>query len=418
MRLVSKKYILQSLLDKTFGLAPRSGPNISLRQVKLVCDENSLTALGSDGELSLVSVTPQVDVQETGVVLIPARVHDIIKACPDEDVTFSSTESHIEIDAGGAHWTIVIEQQEYPEIDEESDQEIEVSKDILLKSLTRCRPAVDSESIRASYAFIQIKDGHMRATDGNKFHQIAFPYDADILLPSRAVGEVIKLSRSMALENVTIGQNDRCYVMRFDYDTLIISKHNVEYPDVETVMLNPALQHDQRISADLKGLVAAVKRVGLLADEDTKFMSASLSNGELRLSTSDKYGNKAYESMPIFWEAEDRTLGMNHDHLLDVLSSISGGDVTIHVGEDKGARLSSMCFLNEDFTAVLMQLRTDLGEAMKGSDRVRAGQQEPSGWGEAGLTSDDATTGNSRRQNSDIEIDVESFESAELLEAE
>jgi DNA polymerase III sliding clamp (beta) subunit (PCNA family) len=420
MKSVSKKYILLSILDKAFGLAPRSGPNISLRQVKLVCENDSLTAIGSDGELSIISTTPQVDIQEDGEVLLPTRVHDIVKVCPDDDVILTVTDSHIEIDAGGAHWSVVLDQTEYPEIDETSNEETEVSKDVFLKSLVRCRPAVDSDAIRASYAFVQIKNGYMRATDGNKFHQILFPYDIDLLLPSRAVGEIIKLSRSMALEDIKIGQNDRCYIMRFDYDTLIISKHNVEYPDVETVMLNPALENDQRISVDLKGLSNAVKRVSLMADEDTKFITLALANGELTLSTADKYGNQAYEKMNVFWESPDRKLGMNHDHLADVLSAISGGDVTIHVGEDKGARLSSLCFLNDDFTAVLMQLRMDIGEATKGSDRVRAGQQEPSGWGEHGLNASDATIGNSRRTNpsTDPEIDIEEFETADLLEAE
>ena len=424
MRLIAKKFIIQSLLDKSFAVAPRSGPTAAFQQVKVEAENGQVSVTGSDGEISLIARTTQVDIEEEGEVLFPSKVHDIIKLCADEDITLWTDEGIIKVESEGAHWEVVCENIEYPDIMEDADDSVQISKELMLQSLNRCRPAIDSDNIRASFAFVQISDGYMRATDGNKFGQMEFPADLELLIPSRALQEIIRLLRGMALEDVGVGQNPRCHIFNFDHDTLIVSKHIVDYPDVKTAMLDPALENDQRLSVNRRQFIDAVKRVGLVADEDTCFLKLDIGDGKLHIASLDKFGNNAYEDLEIHWEGEDRSIGVNHNNLIDVLSSTTGGEIIMTLGEDEGSKLSSLCFLNDEFTGVLMQLRPDLGKAMEGSDRVRAAQIEPVGWGARGQTADavDEEGGNRARRRArqaeeelpEMEVDAEDVDESIL----
>ena len=88
------------------------------------------------------------------------------------------------------------------------------------------------------------------------------------------------------------------------------------------------------------------------------------------------------------------------------------------LGDDGGSRLSLLCFLDGEFTGVLIQLRQDFGESEKGSDRVRPAQQEPTGWGSSGSTSQDAEVDSHRRRRRAQSENTDAEDAASVLESE
>lgn len=380
MQVVAKKYVLQSAMDKAFGIASKSSATPALQNVLLEANEHGCWMTGSDGEISTIVFIEQIEVAEPGSLMLPPKMHDIVKSCPDADISINSENGKIFISCEMANWELRQEQLEYPEIETPEDEVVEIPKEILADALTRCKPAISSENIRAMFAFVQVDKKRMRATDGSKFHQVDFDFPIDGLIPARAVAEVTRCIKSMALENVNVGQNERNYTFKFDSDLLIVTKHVAEYPDIDTHMLKPALAYAQRLSVDRKAFSDAVKRVSLTADPDTNYLVMEIADGKINLSTLDKYGNNSRESVEVYWEGNPRRLGVNHNYLMDMLSALAGAECVIMLGDDKPPRLTNLCFKDENFTGVLVQLRPDLGEAAKGSKRTRAAQEGPIGW--------------------------------------
>jgi len=373
-----------------------------------------VSLIGSDGELTMVSKIEQADIVTPGSTLLPSKIHDIVRLCSDGDVSISAVKGFISVKSGEASWDIRGEVDEYPEIPEPEGEEITIPKTALLEGLNRCKPAIDSHNIRAMFAYIQVKDGRMRATDGNKFHQVDFASEANILMSSRLVVELVRRLRSMALDEVIFSESDQNYFFKCDSDTIISTRTTVEYPDVDAVMLAPALKNNEQIVIDRVKFVSAIKRVALTADEDTNYLSLELDGHIMNLTSLDKYGNTSREKIDVVWDGDARTIGVNHNHLLDIMTGVKSGQVTIMVGQDEGNKPTSLCFRDNHFVGVLLQLRTDLVAAMQGSTRVRPAQIAPVGWGDNSVEASDADT-TSRRRSIRDRIDVDEVDDLSVV---
>jgi DNA polymerase III sliding clamp (beta) subunit (PCNA family) len=234
IRVTMKKYVLQSILDRAFSVASRASAAQVLQNVKMEVDGGYVTVIGSDAEITMVVRTQQVDIGGTGVALIPPKIHDIVKLCPDMEITLDldPLNAQASITCGTAFWQVKIEQDEYPDIDARHEPIITVPKDILNRRIAQVRPAIQTENIRAMFQFVQVKDQKIRGTDGSRLHQADFPYAFEAQFPARAIAEIVRRLRGMALDDVEIGETERHYSFKFDDDLLIATKHTIEYPDV------------------------------------------------------------------------------------------------------------------------------------------------------------------------------------------
>ena len=414
MDILGKKFVMQAAFDKAFGIAAKGGTNIALQHVSATVDDHRMKMIGSDGELSIIVSCDQLDINEPGDVLFSSSIHDIIKLCADTDIHIYTNETSIFVECAEAFFEIRKEYLEYPYIDDAHENTIEVPKEALQNAIQKCRPAITSDSIRQSFTFIQVKDSKMRATDGSKCHQVSFPYPVEALIPQRAIADILRRIRTMAMENVSIGNTDHSETFKFDNDLLIITKHTVDYPDVDSHIIEPASKNNLKLSVERKRLIEAVKRISQTADEETHYLTLELEPSRLVLSSMDKYGSNSKETLDVSWDEGSRKIGVNHLYLRDVLSVIDTPDVDITLGEDEPMKLSSLCFRQESFIGVLMQLRPDLGQALQGSDKVRPAQQAPVGWGDSGLTAGDSTQGGRRtraRLSESDRIEAEDLES-------
>lgn len=374
MHFVIKKFNFQSALDRSFGVASKVGTSPVLQQVFASVSEDKLSLMGSDGELSIIVQVKEAEIKEAGNLLIPPSIYDIVKSCRDTDIELQTTDAMIHIACADTRWEVRREDMQYPAISEEHINVVEIPKDVLQAAFIRCRLAIASSTLRSDFAFIQVDQRRMRATDGSKLHQVDFPYALEGLIPSRAIAEVLRRIKGMAMNHVGVGQNKRCFTFQIDDDLIIATKHIVSYPDVDAHMLNPALLNGEELVVDRKRLIQAVRRIALTADIDTNYITISLNTGRLVLMSLDKYGNNATEGIDVEWQGGLRKLGVNHNHLMDVLMALRGDEVHMMLGEDKPPKISSLCFVDDGFTGVLVQLRSDLSDAMENSDQLKVAQ--------------------------------------------
>jgi len=392
-----------ALLDRAFAVASKTAAAPVLQNVWLEAyssdDAPTVKVTGSDSEITMVVQSNQVLIEEEGNALLPSKVHDIVKLCPDSEITIETDEKAATITCLAAFWEIRLESDTYPDIETDHVPVCEIPKDSLQAAITRCRGAISSDAIRAMFLFIQVTGEKMRATDGNRFHQVDFPFPMEAQIPARGVAEILRRLRAMSMENVEIGETDRHYTFKLDEDMLIVTKHTTEYPDVERAILNPSLENDIALQIDRKAMIEVVKRVAITADPDTSYMTLVFNDDTIQLSTLDKFSNQSKEVIDIHWPHPELTVGVNHEHYLGVLSAMSTPQIQMTL-KSTGGNNASLGFSEEGFVGVLVQLRQDLGDAAKGSDRVRPAQMDPTGWGFEGSLSDQVhdESGNLKRR--------------------
>jgi hypothetical protein len=183
----------------------------------------------------------------------------------------------------------------------------------------------------------------------------------------------------MALDEVEYGETERQFTFVFDEDLLIAAKHITEYPDVEKTILVPANENEWELAIDRKQLIEIIRRTALTADEDTHFLTIDLANNQCKVSTLDKFQNTSRDRIEINWPFADLSLGVNYQHVLELLTSMRSNQIKLYLGEAKSPkRLPHLRFEEEGFVGVQLQLRKDLGEAALGSTRTRP--VDPVGW--------------------------------------
>lgn len=381
MKITARKLYFQTGLDKAFSVVNKSTPHNAFLYVFVTAKDGEVRFVGSDGSLTLVSVTQDITIEEEGSGLIPAKVHDYIKLCPDQEITLSVEEEAVHVSYEGSRLDCPVESLEYPDDYQRPEEWHMVPKVELQSALARCRPAIASESLQAMFSFVQVGNQVMRATDGFKLHQVAFPHPTiEGLLPSRAVPEIMRRIRAMTGNDVSTGQDDQHYYFEFDAgDLLVITKHVVTYPDIDAHLLTPALKNDQPLLLIRNDLMDAIKRVSLATDSTTNYLSLSLRSDHVIIEAVDRQGTKCREQITAEWKGPNRTLGLNSDFLMDVLSSTTGRKLTIMLGKDAPPRLSSLCFHDEGFIGVLLQLRSGLikEEATPEEPRRKRRAKEP-----------------------------------------
>lgn len=361
MKITARKYYFQTGLDKAFSVVNKATPHNAFLYVFVTAREGEVRFVGSDGSLTLVSVTQDITVEEEGSGLVPVKVHDYIKLCPDIELTLTVEEEAVHVTYEGSRLDCPIESLEYPDDYQRPEEWHMVPKGELQAALARCRPAIASESLQAVFSFVQVGKQVMRATDGFKLHQVAFPYPIEALLPSRAVPEILRRIRAMTGNEVSAGQDKGHYYFEFDAgDLLVITKHVTSYPDIDAHLLTPALRNDQPLVILRQEVIDAVKRVSLATDSRTNYLSLSLRSDHVLVEAVDRQGTLCREQISAEWKGPNRTLGLNSDFLMDVLSATAGRKLTIMLGKDALPRLSSLCFHDEGFTGVLLQLRAGL----------------------------------------------------------
>jgi len=385
MKITIKQYVLVALMEKAFGVTTRNNAITALQSIKVEA-RDGLTLIGSDGELTMIANTQQVVIEEPDTVAWPIKALDIVRAAPDGEMAFEIEDGLCKITTEATRWEIRLPTiDDFPQIETKHRKPYVVNREEFESALKRVRPAIASDNIRANYMFVQAKDGVLQATDGSKMLRVAFPGVRDVLFPSKAVEQVLRRIRTMASDEIEIGETKKAVSFKFDDDILVAAKHTTEYPDLQRALITPTAKFTDELRMDVKALSSAVARVALTADDDTNFLTMVLSKDTLTLTTLDKNGNEAEETLDVYWKGEDRELGVNHNYLADVLEAIESNECRMLIGEDKGARRTMLRFEEaeeEGFLGVLVQLRPDLGEAAKGSDVVRPQREAPAGWEE------------------------------------
>ncbi len=304
---VTKSAICQAL-SLVSGVVEKRTSIPILSNVRLHAEEGSLTITGTDLDTAL-SVRIDATVAVPGVTTLPAKkLFDYSRLLPDGDVVFKVGESSwATITAGRSRTRIAgMSAESFPEMPAVPDPVLSVPSGVLMTLVNRVKLAITTIESRFTLngALFEHNEGklHLVGTDG---HRLAFAV-ADLpseqatkfLLPMTIIRNLSKLSGA---ETFAISQDDNHLFLRAGAAILTARKLTGNFPDYARV-----LPKESKIIVTAKRLelAGALSRVAQFADERSRAIRLSLSDGEVGVFATTKESGESTESVPCDYAGE------------------------------------------------------------------------------------------------------------------
>ena len=215
-------------------------------------------------------------------------------------------------------------------------------------------------------ALLVLKPGsiEMAATDGHRLPLGArdvviggLGNEERLLVPKRAVIGLRRLAYGQEADSpIHVAKDDRH--LFFSAGDSVISARNLagQFPNYEAVLPK---SNTLRATLDAATLRESLRRVTLLAPEQTHAVCLTLESGRLTLSASGADTGEATESLDAAYQGEALRVAFNSAFLLDLLSVIKSGNVEIAL-KDAGsaAELRPSDQADYRYTCVIMPMRS------------------------------------------------------------
>lgn len=357
-----KKFIAQGLFEKASAVVPTKDILPVLKNFQVEVAEDNLSVVATDMELSVVCHTSVVSTDTPGTVVLPAKkVLEIIREAPDGDLLFEVADETLTISAGGARWILRLPSgDDYPPMPTLGEVSWEsVDREKFLTALSSVYSAAATDMTRPSLMMVNVQGGKMTACDGVRFQQTSVEYPGDVQIPIGAVSDLVKLLRVSDVQEIGVGQTEFHLAFKVGQDAFLSAKLMATFPDVEALLLRPALMNTDEFSVVTGDLVSAVRRVRINADEDSMALILEISEDSCTVVSRDKFGNKASETISAVWAGKPRTVAVNHKYLLDMVSMHSGTSCQFFLGEDAKSRKAPVVLKDESTLGILNAMRVE-----------------------------------------------------------
>ena len=354
----AKRLILAALVDKAISVVPTRDTQAVLKDFLVQVTPSSLQMAATDLELSVLASTPAVTTDAAQTLVLPARkLLAILKESPGDDITVDVDGEFATVRAGTASWTLQLNDcSDYPPLPDPAQVEMHpVSREGFLGALRAVRHAVGKDSGRPALQQVDIDVAayphavNVTACDGTRFARTRLPgFPLSMQIPAGALDSLVKTLESSELEEVQVGETDSHLVFRVSGTVFLASKALAKFPDVEKLLLRPALENQLRMTADKAELASAIRRVRINADSTTSAIGLQLTEGTLTVIARDTNKNRAQESIALSWEGPDRLVVVNHQFLTEMLAAYPSQECQFWLGAESGRKRSVLMLKDEE----------------------------------------------------------------------
>jgi DNA polymerase-3 subunit beta len=372
MKIALSREPLLAALDRVVKVAPTSKSVPILNYVRL---EALLTQVSASIELSATDLVTSITVEipggtaaavgDPGVALVHgADFLGFLRSLTTSSIVLTTTPDGLLCRVGNTTclWKAP-PLDTYPAIpDLDARWTHTLPRTALLAALRSVKPAAALGSFNPNLEQVAIRSGKVQAADGIRFHQVDLPGAdlVDVAFPLPFLEDVVRSLATSTQDQVELGVTEgrTALIVRHDRVRLSSRTRREPFPDVEHAFLIPSLSNTDEVLLSRENLTAAIRRVRIMSDLDTRAITLALSTGTAAVSARTSAGAWAVENIPVTWLGPDRTLTFNHDYLLHLLALFDGPDLVLRLGPDAKHKPSTVLVEQADRCGVLMQLRT------------------------------------------------------------
>src|SRR5438067_2433646 len=327
----------EKLQEGLAAVTPTTPPKTTLPVLANILVETTERGIRLSGTDLDIAVTTEVaaDVETQGAITIPAKkLSEIAKELPPSPVKMATSgEQRVTLDCGRSHFKILgLPRDEYPNFPTvKFDASWRIRSGELQKLISHTAFAVSNEESRPILNGVlwELRPDNMRmvATNGHRLSKMELPISStgstnDLIVPPKALEQIRRLFP--AEEELEIARGDNHLGFRSPFTAVFTRLIEGPYPNYEQVIPK---DNDKVAVADKLSLASALKRMSVIASDQTHRIRLSFNAGMLKFSVQTPDLGEAQDELPIRYTGDQLDIGFNASYLLEILRYIPSDEV-------------------------------------------------------------------------------------------
>ncbi len=275
-----------------------------------------------------VSTEISADVETAGAITIPARkLSEIVRELPPASVKISASgEQKVTIECGRAKFKLLgLPRDEFPTFPSvRFNDSWRIKSGDLQNLIQHTSFAVSTEESRPILNGVlwELRETFMRmvATNGHRLAKMEIPVTGstappgDLIIPPKALEQIRKLFP--AEEELEIARGDNHLGFKSPFTAVYTRLVEGPYPNYEQVIPK---DNDRYCLADKAALTSALKRMSVIASDQTHRIKMSFNTGMLKFSVTTPDLGEAQDELPVKYTGDQLDIGFNATYLLEIL---------------------------------------------------------------------------------------------------
>ena len=330
----------EKLQEGLAAVTPTTPPKTTLPVLANILVETTERGIRLSGTDLDIAVTTEVaaDVETQGAITIPAKkLSEIAKELPPSPVKIATSgEQRVTLDCGRAHFKILgLPKDEFPNFPTvKFDASWRIRSGDLQKLISHTAFAVSNEESRPILNGVlwELRPDNMRmvATNGHRLSKMDIPINsagapsADMIVPPKALEQIRRLFPQD--EELEIARGDNHLGFRSPFTAVYTRLIEGPYPNYDQVIP----KDNNRIAiADRQSLISALRRMSVIASDQTHRIRLSFNSALLRFSVQTPDLGEATDEMAIRYNGDALDIGFNATYLLEILRYIPTDEVKL-----------------------------------------------------------------------------------------
>jgi DNA polymerase-3 subunit beta len=369
MQFTCSRDALTAALSAVSGVVPSRTTKEILKNVKLQVTSAAATLIGTDSEIGMRCVVPDVTCDSGGEALLPtARVLSILRELGDDTVKLEITGDALWIRGGYSEFRLSAEPaSDFPPVPDFKDATYFALPASSLRQLIRRTVfATDVESTRYALGGVLMELNPERATlaatDSRRLSVATAscrvegsptPPSSPPVVPAKAMSLLEKVLTDGDTEaRIAIHTND--VVIQAGGVTVSAQLVQGRFPDYRKVIPG---QFSSTVEMVVGPFYSAVRQAQIVTNEESRGVDFTFAKGVLRLSSQAADVGQSKIELPISYDGADLTITFDPRYIADFLRTLDGGTpIRFQLIDHESAAVLAT---DDQYTYVIMPLSRD-----------------------------------------------------------
>ena len=342
MRFTIAREKLQEGLNAVAASIPAKTTLPVLANILVETTERGIRLSGTDLDIA-VSTEVAADVESQGAITIPAKkLTEIARELPPSPVKIAAAgEQRVTLECGRSRFKLLgLPRDEFPTFPTvRFNESWRVRSGDLQKLISHTAFAVSTEESRPILNGVlwELRPELMRmvATNGHRLSKMELPVSStageggkapsnDLIVPPKALEQIRRLFP--AEEELEIARGDNHLGFRSPVTSVFTRLIEGPYPNYEQVIPK---DNDRIAIADRVALAGALKRMSVIASDQTHRIRLSFNAGMVKFSVQTPDLGEAQDELPVRYTGDPFDIGFNANYLLEILKFIPTDEVKL-----------------------------------------------------------------------------------------
>jgi DNA polymerase-3 subunit beta len=327
MRFTISREKLQEGLTAVASAVPSKTTLPVLANLLVQTTEKGIRISGTDLDIA-VSTEVTADVEAAGAITIPARkLSEIARELPPAPVKISAAgDQRITLECGRSKFKLLgLPKSEFPSFPTvKFEKALRIPSGDLQKLISHTAFAASTEESRPILNGVlwELRPEHMRmvATNGHRLAKMDVPVkmasapSSDLIIPPKALEQIRRLFP--AEEELEVAQGENHLGFRSPFTAVYTRLIEGPYPSYDQVIPR---DNDKYAIIDKVAFTGALKRMSVVASDQTHRIRLSFNSGMLKFSVSTPDLGEAQDELPVRYNGDPLDIGFNAAYLLEIL---------------------------------------------------------------------------------------------------